>query len=95
MKLRYTDPATEELEQSISYFRERAPSLVADFADGIDRAAAQILDNPHLARATEIAKIRRWYIRRFKYSIFYTKATRSSSCILVQPRGASFAVGRQ
>ena len=72
MKLRYTDPATEELQQSISYFRERAPSLVADFADGIDRAAAQILDNPHLARATEIAKIRRWYIRRFKYSIFYT-----------------------
>jgi hypothetical protein len=41
MKLRYTDPATEELEQSISYFREHAPSLAADFADSIDHAAAQ------------------------------------------------------
>jgi plasmid stabilization system protein ParE len=72
MKLRYTDPATEELQQSISYFREHAPSSVADFADSIDHAAAQILENPYLAQATEIPKIRRWYIRRFKYSIFYT-----------------------
>ena len=72
MKLRYTDPATEELQQSISYFREHAPSSVADFADSIDPAAAQIVENPYLAQATEIPKIRRWYIRRFKYSIFYT-----------------------
>ena len=70
MKLRYTDPATEELEQSISYFRGHTPSLMGDFADTIDHAAAQILDNPYLAQATETPKIRRWYIRRFKYSIY-------------------------
>jgi plasmid stabilization system protein ParE len=72
MKLRYTDPATDELEQSVAYYREHAPSLVADFAESIDHAAAQILKNPYLAQVTEIGSIRRWYIRRFKYSIFYT-----------------------
>ncbi len=72
MKVRYTDPATEELEQSISYFREHAPSVVADFADSIDDAVAQLLDSPYLAQETEMLGIRRWYIRRFRYSIFYT-----------------------
>ena len=67
MKLRYTDPATEELEQSISYFRERAPSLVADFADGIDRAAAQILDNPHLALAA-LAMLSRQFLAELEES---------------------------
>ena len=38
MKVRYTDPATDELEQSISYFREHAPSFVVDFVDSIDDA---------------------------------------------------------
>ena len=71
MKVRYTDPAADELEQSISYFRERAPSSVADFADSIDDAVAQLLDNPYLAQETEMPGIRRWYIRRFRYSIFH------------------------
>ena len=71
MKVRYTDPASEELEQSISYFREHAPSVAADFADSIDNALARLLDHPYLAQETVMPGIRRWYIRKFRYSIFY------------------------
>jgi len=71
MKLRYTDPATDELEQSISYFREHAPAFVVDFAESIDDAATQLLHNPYLAQETEISGIQRWYVPRFRYSIFY------------------------
>ena len=74
MKARYTDPATEELEQSISFLRERAPSVVSNFADSIDDAVARLLDNPYLAQETAMPGVRRWYIRRFRYSIFYTIA---------------------
>ena len=71
MKLRYTEPAADDFENGISYFREHAPSLVADFADSIDGAIAQLLDNPYLVQETDMPGVRRWYIRRFRYSIFY------------------------
>ena len=72
MRARYTDPATDDLAQAVSYFLEHAPSVAADFADSIDRAVAQLADNPYLAQETARAGIRRWYINRFRYSIFYT-----------------------
>jgi plasmid stabilization system protein ParE len=72
MKLRYTDPAADELEECISYFLDHVPSLIADFADSIDAAVAQLVDNPYMAQETEKPGVRRWYIRRFRYSIFYT-----------------------
>jgi plasmid stabilization system protein ParE len=72
MKVRYTEPAAEELEAIISYFREIAPSVVAHFADSIDEAVAQLLDNPYLVQETEKPGVRRWYLRRFRYSIFFT-----------------------
>jgi len=74
MKVRYTDPATDELEQSISYFREHAPSSIADFTDSVEDAVVRLLDNPYVAQETEMPGIRRWHIRRFRYSIFYTIA---------------------
>jgi len=36
MKIRYTDPASGDLEESISYLREHAPAVVIDFADAVD-----------------------------------------------------------
>jgi plasmid stabilization system protein ParE len=72
MKVRYTEPAAEELEAIISYFMEAAPAVVADFADGIDNAVSQLLDNPYLVQETTQPGVRRWYLRRFRYSIFFT-----------------------
>jgi len=59
MKVRYTEPAAEELETIITYFRDIAPSVVGDFADSIDDAVAQLLDNPHLVQETERPGVRR------------------------------------
>ncbi len=72
MRVRYTEPAAEELEAIIAYFLDVAPSVVADFADSIDDAVSQLLDNPYLVQETEYPGVRRWYLRRFRYSIFFT-----------------------
>jgi len=72
MRVRFSDPAAEDLERAVSYFLEHAPSVAADFADSIDHAIDLLLENPYLAPQTEKAGMRRWYINRFRYSIFYT-----------------------
>ena len=74
MKVRYTDPAADELDGAITYYRDYVPSLLVEFANSIDDSVAHIGDNPYLAQETEKPGIRRWYIRRFRYSIFYTVA---------------------
>ena len=72
MKVRYTDPASDDLQANVAYFREHAFSSLAGFAKSIDEAVAHLIDNPYLGQETERSGIRRWYIRRFNYSIFYT-----------------------
>jgi plasmid stabilization system protein ParE len=72
MRVRYTEPAADDLEDIISYFHDVAPSVVADFADCIDDAIAKLVDNPYLVQETEKPGVRRWYLRRFRYSIFFT-----------------------
>jgi toxin ParE1/3/4 len=72
MRARYTDPAADELEESLSYLREHAPGVVGQFADAIDEAVTELLHNPYSAQETEMRGIRRKYVRRFKYSIFYS-----------------------
>src|SRR5437868_1183421 len=85
MRVRYTDPATFELEAGIWYFREHAPSVVADFADSIDRAVAELLDHPYSAQETEQLGVRRKYARRFQYSIFYAVEGDEVFCIFDTP----------
>jgi plasmid stabilization system protein ParE len=48
--------------------------LVIDFAEAVDKAISELLLNPYSAQETEKRGIRRKYIRRFRYSIFYTDA---------------------
>jgi plasmid stabilization system protein ParE len=71
MRARYTAPAAAELDAAIDYLLEHAPSVVADFADSVDAAIAQVIDHPYSAQETEQPGVRRKYIRRFRYSIFY------------------------
>jgi toxin ParE1/3/4 len=71
LKFRYAARGAVELDDAVIYFRDHVPSLVLEFANVIDDAVAQIADNPYLAQQTEKPGIRRWYIRRFRYSIFY------------------------
>ena len=72
MKTRYTETALLEIEGAVSYLLERSPSGAATFADLIDAAVARLLDHPYSAEETEIQGVRRVYIRRFRYSMFYT-----------------------
>ena len=72
MRVRYTNPASLELEQSISYFIEHAPASAAAFADSIDAGVARLLDNPYSAQETDMPGVRRACIRLFRYNIFYT-----------------------
>jgi plasmid stabilization system protein ParE len=77
MRVRYTDSAADELEEIISYLHKVAPSIVTGFADAIDTAVSQLLDNPYLVQETEMPGIRRWYIRRFRHSILYCRERRA------------------
>jgi toxin ParE1/3/4 len=72
MNVRFTKTAADELEQAIEYLIQHAPSVAGDFADTIDAAVAELLENPHSAQLTELAGIRRKYVRRFRYALFYT-----------------------
>jgi toxin ParE1/3/4 len=72
MKIRWAEPALFELEASTLYFREFAPFVAPDFAASIEKALLQLREHPYSAQETEKPGIRRLYIRRFRYLIFYT-----------------------
>jgi plasmid stabilization system protein ParE len=54
MRVRYTDPASFELERAVSYFIEHAPASASAFADSIDAAVARVLENPYSTQETDI-----------------------------------------
>jgi plasmid stabilization system protein ParE len=70
MRARFTDPASFELERSISYFVEHAPASATAFADSIDATVARLVENPYSSQETEMPGIRRAYIRRFRTRSF-------------------------
>jgi toxin ParE1/3/4 len=72
MKARFSEPAADDLEQAVAYFRKHAPSVANDFAASVAHAIDLLEDNPYLAEETERSGIRRWYINRFRYFILYT-----------------------
>jgi toxin ParE1/3/4 len=72
MRVRYTRTALFEIDQAVSYLLEQHPSGAAMFADLIDDAVERLLDHPYSAEQTEMRGVRRAYIRRFRYSVFYT-----------------------
>jgi plasmid stabilization system protein ParE len=72
MKVRYTDPASLDLERAVSCFLEHAPASASAFADSIDAAVARLRENPYAFQETDTPGTRRAYLRRFRYSIFYT-----------------------
>ena len=71
MKIRWTTPASSELNAATLYFLEFAPFAAADFVNAIERALVQLRQQPYSAQETEKPSIRRIYVRRFRYLIFY------------------------
>jgi toxin ParE1/3/4 len=70
MRVRYTATAARELVDGIAYLTQHAPSVVAEFADAIERAVKEVAQFPFSAQETEKKGVRRKYVRRFRYSVF-------------------------
>jgi plasmid stabilization system protein ParE len=72
--VRYTATARRELSNGIEYLAQHAPSVVGAFADAIERALKDVAEFPFSAQETEKQGVRRKYVRRFHYCIFYVIA---------------------
>jgi plasmid stabilization system protein ParE len=86
MRVRYTGTAARDLDESVEYLREHAPSLVGDFADSIETAVMELLDNPYSAQETEKGGVRGKYIRRFRYVLFYAVDVESDELVILHVR---------
>ncbi len=87
MRVHYTDTAARELDNGIEYLTEHAPSIVAEFADSIAQGVKEIAEFPFSAQKTEKAGVRRKYVRRFHYSIFY--AVENNEVVVLHIRHAA------
>lgn len=87
MSVRYTDTAARELVKAIEYLTEYAPSIVVEFVDAIELGVREIVQFPFAAQATEKKNVRRKYIRRFHYSVFY--AADSGEIVVLHIRHAA------
>jgi len=65
--------ARAELTQAVAYYEEQTPGLGLDFLFAVERAVAQIQENPHFGARYKDTEFRNFVIRRFPYVIFYTE----------------------
>jgi plasmid stabilization system protein ParE len=71
MRVRFTATAADELESAITNFLQHAPHVAANFADSVDEATRTLREHPYSSAETEMPAVRRKYIRRFHYVLFY------------------------
>jgi toxin ParE1/3/4 len=67
------DKAKQELDQSIGYYEQQKRGLGLDFLSEVENALEKIKINPNIGLPYKIKEIRRYVMRRFPYSIFYTE----------------------
>lgn len=73
-------PATEaEFAEDVTFYRERAPGLAAEFTDAVESAVTFIRTHPEAGTPMR-GVLRRWRVRRFPYSIIYRE---ESECVYV------------
>ena len=89
MKIRYTATARRELNEAVDYLLKHAPTFAGAFVDSIESALAELLDNPYSAQETEQTGIRRKYIHRFRYGLFYMIDRRAEELIILNIRHAA------
>ena len=89
MKHRFTATARAELEQSIDYLIEHAPRVAASFANDIEAAIEQLAQHPFSAQQTDHKDVRRKYVRRFRYAIFYHVDVDADELIILSIRHAA------
>ena len=93
MRVRYTATAAREFVNGIEYLAQHAPSIVAEFADAIERAVKEVAEFPFPAQETEKKGVRRKYVRRFHYSVFYAVENGEIVVLHNQARRSATALG--
>jgi toxin ParE1/3/4 len=66
-----------------------APHVAADFAGDIEAAVAALVEHPYSAQATDHKGVRRKYVRRFRYAIFYQIDAAADELIILSIRHAA------
>jgi plasmid stabilization system protein ParE len=89
MKRRYTLSAADELDRSVGYLIAHAPQVAGDFVENLDRAIDELLEYPYSAPETDKVGVRRKYIARFRYSIFYAVDSSSDELVILSIRHAA------
>jgi plasmid stabilization system protein ParE len=88
-KVRYTATASREFDQAVDYLLQSAPQVAPAFADSIERAVAELLDNPLSAQETDRQGVRRKYIPRFRYALFYSIDGDANELLILNVRHAA------
>jgi plasmid stabilization system protein ParE len=70
MRIRFLDPASEELDQAVDWFESQVSGLGVEFLDEIDRAIRRIAAWPFSCEEI-LPNIRRCLISRFPYGVIY------------------------
>jgi plasmid stabilization system protein ParE len=71
MKVRYTDTALGEINETCAYIASDNPEAAADVADAIEQAIALIAARPKAAPVVYVGDVRARLVRRFQLRIFY------------------------
>ena len=71
MNLKYTDRAKEDIEISFEWYEKQRIGLGFEFLDCLEVGIKEIIKNPE-TYGTCYTSFRRFLIRRFPFSIYYT-----------------------
>ena len=71
MKLRFTEPALADLDDILSYIRERSPKGADSVSRRIEELLIKVLDAPGMGSPTERPRQRRLVALPYPYLIFY------------------------
>ena len=74
--LRYRRAARLEYDEAVAYYESVRPGLGRQFVDSVDRALILIRESPFQYPAV-LSDVRRSYVRRFPYALYYRIRTGS------------------
>ena len=69
MKLRFLDPAEEEMLRAAQLYEDQATGLGERFLDEVEGCVELLLDQPNVGR--QFGKFRRFPLRKFPFTLIY------------------------
>ncbi|MEX1083940.1 MAG: type II toxin-antitoxin system RelE/ParE family toxin [Xanthobacteraceae bacterium] len=72
MKVRYTDTATDEIEEIFAYIAQHDRSAALRVVARVGQTVSLLADFPDIAQMTDEPGVRRMPVGRYPFLIFYT-----------------------